>query len=119
MRNGTIKKFLEPAAVLEHLLDDTLEYFECSYAEHEQQARPGFTPLNLRDDMQSRQDNLTTLAPPGQENCLINHVGDTKLIINGEDREREREALQHLRDLATHFYWQRIIRQPKPASRRC
>lgn len=70
--------------MLEHLLDDTLEYFECSYAEHEQQARLGFTLLNLRDDMQSRLDNLTTLAPPGQENCIINHVGDTKLIINGE-----------------------------------
>ena len=30
-------------------------------------------------------------------------MGDTKLIINGEDRERERETLQLLRDLATHL----------------
>ena len=92
--------------VLEHLLDDTFDYFTRSFASLEEYARHQFTLLTFRDNMQARLDSLPAARAPSpiNEEIFIQYqMADVLVTVQDKKLERVRRTLQHICDLATHL----------------
>ena len=94
------------SSVLEHLLDDTFDYFTRSFASLEEYARHQFTLLTLRDNMQARLDSLPASRAPSpinEEIFIYYQMADVLVTVQDKKLERVRRTLQHVCDLATHL----------------
>ena len=94
------------SSVLEHLLDDTFDYFTRSFVSLEEYARHQFTLLTFRDNMQARLDSLPAARAPSpinEEICIHYQMADVLVTVQDKKLERVRRTLQHVCDLATHL----------------